>query len=395
MYGLKLGPRLGPGENDAKEALVLNRVLRWTSEGLECEADPRQAERLLSECGLEGAKSVATPGIRATSAEALDEQPLEARLVTPFRAAAARGNYLAQDRPDLQFSAKEICRNMSKPTDLAWGAMKRMCRFLGGTQRLVWKFRFQEASEVTIYSDTDWAGCPRTRKSTSGGCIMVGSHLLKSWSSTQSSVALSSGEAEFYGAVKAAGYGIAYQSLLQDLGVKMPVSVFSDSSAAIGIASRQGLGKLRHLDVHTLWLQQAVRSGRIALKKVLGTDNPADIFTKHQASRAELLDKVRMFDMEYRDGRAEAAPDLRREERPRAEMKDIDDSGDGIHLLPHLREDADREFPPIQAADDWESFDESCMHGFDFMKAHADRITQEIHDEVEKHGRRRKPVGET
>ena len=95
---------------------------------------------------------------------------------------------------------------------------------------------------------------------------MLGGHLIKSWSSTQSGVALSSGEAEFNGVVRGAGIGLGYQSLLKDLGQELPVRVWTDSSAAIGICSRQGLGKVRHLDTHTLWVQQAVRAGRIDLR---------------------------------------------------------------------------------------------------------------------------------
>ena len=219
---------------------------------------------------------------------------------------------------------------------------------------------------------------------------MVGSHLLKTWSSTQASVALSSGEAEFYGAVKAAGYGLAYQALLADLGIQMPVTCFSDSAAAIGIASRQGLGKLRHLDVHTLWLQQAVRSKRIALRKVLGTDNPADVFTKHLASREKMLDLARLYDLEYRAGRPDASPELRREDRPRAEMKDMESSGDAVCLLPHMQPDRDQKYPIIEPAEDWESFDESCMQGFDYLKAHADKVIEDVEREVDVYGRRRR-----
>ena len=79
------------------------------------------------------------------------------------------------------------------------------------------------------------------------------------------------------------------QSLLRDLGVEAPVRVWTDSSAAIGICSRQGLGKLRHIDTHTLWVQQAVRCKRIDLRKVDGETNPADIFTKHSLSRDRLI----------------------------------------------------------------------------------------------------------
>ena len=96
---------------------------------------------------------------------------------------------------------------------------------------------------------------------------MIGTHLIKCWSSTQTSVALSSGEAEYYGVVKAAGEGLGYQALVADFGLNLGLRVWTDSTAAVGVSSRQGLGKLRHLDTHTLWLQQAVRSKRLELRK--------------------------------------------------------------------------------------------------------------------------------
>ena len=109
---------------------------------------------------------------------------------------------------------------------------------------------------------------------------MQGSHLLKSWSSTQPLVSLSSAEAEYYGVVKAAATGLGYQALLQDLGVALPLRVWTDSSATIGICGRQGLGRVRHLATQTLWIQQRVRDGSFELWKVKGVENPADLFTK-------------------------------------------------------------------------------------------------------------------
>ena len=83
------------------------------------------------------------------------------------RGMAARANFLAADRPDIIFAAKEICRFMAKPTNVALSAMKRLGRYLKGHPRLVFKFDRQEADMVNVYSDTDWAGCPRTCKSSS------------------------------------------------------------------------------------------------------------------------------------------------------------------------------------------------------------------------------------
>ena len=199
--------------------------MHWCAGGIEYEADPRQCEKVLAELDLEDAKTLATPGARPTSTQVAEDEPLEQNKHTLFRALAARCNYLASDRPDCQFGAKEVCRFMAKPTTLSYTSLKRLGRYLAGRRRLVYRYPFQSAEHLDVYSDTDWAGCPRTRKSTSGGCVMLGQHCLKSWSSTQPSISLSSGEAEFYGLVKASGVGLGFQALLADLGCKLPCRV--------------------------------------------------------------------------------------------------------------------------------------------------------------------------
>ena len=331
-YEVTIQPRLGPGPEDSKEAIVLNRVIKWSKEGVSYEADPRQAEKLLIECNMDGVNPVSTPGVRASFQETETDAPLNPKLATPFRAAAARANYLAADRPDCQFAAKEICRWMSKPSEAAWAALKRLCRFLVGLPRLVYRYDFQEVNFVDVYTDTDWAGCPRTRKSTSGGCIMLNGHSIKTWSSTQTSVALSSGEAEFAGVVRGAGIGLGYCSLLADLGVSLPMRLWTDSSAAIGICSRQGLGKLRHLDTHTLWVQQAVRCRRFQLRKIPGESNPADLLTKHSQTRDRLNKLVRLQGCVYTGGRAESAALTRTE----GLQKDLGRNDPAMAILPSI-----------------------------------------------------------
>ena len=140
----------------------------------------------------------------------------------------------------------------------------------------------------------------------------MGQHLLKSWSSTQAMVSLSSGEAEFYGVTKAAGIGLGYQALLRDLGISMEIRVWTDSTATIGICGRQGLGKLRHIDTRSLWLQQRLREGGIELRKIRGEVNPADLFTKHLASEERVRSLCTLFGCRFTAGRAAGAPELRR-----------------------------------------------------------------------------------
>jgi hypothetical protein len=266
---------------------------------------------------LEGLKldgncnGAATPGLKPLIEQLTKDESLPTDAHTEFRGLAARANYLSADRIDLQFSAKEICRFMSSPTDTSMVALKRMGRYLLGHKRLVYTYPWQTADGIEVYSDTDWSGCPRTRRSTSGGCVMIGRHVIRTWSSTQPSVTLSSGEAEFYGLVKAAGAGLGHQSIMSDFGLKVPVSVWTDSSAAIGISTRCGLGRLRHLETHTLWVQEKVRTGAIQVQKVRGDVNPADLSTKHLPSSVKIAQLVKLFGCDRREGRSAAAPLLR------------------------------------------------------------------------------------
>ena len=139
---------------------MLNRVIRWTPGGLEYEPGPRQVERLVTECGLAGSNSVATPGVRMSHKDVEADELLEQRLNTVFRAAVARANYLAADRLDCQYAAKEICRHMASPCKSAWNALKRLCRYLVGLPRMVFKYPWQSAATIEVYTDTDFAGCP-------------------------------------------------------------------------------------------------------------------------------------------------------------------------------------------------------------------------------------------
>ena len=137
---------------------------------------------------------------------------------------------------------------------------------------------------------------------------MIGSHCIRTWSSTQPSVTPSSGEAELYGLAKASGAGLGHQSLLRGMGLDMPVCVWTDSSVALGISTRSGLGKLRHLETYTLWVQERFRTGADAVRKVVGEVSPADLFTKHLPSKDKIYQLTAVFGCEYREGRAETAP---------------------------------------------------------------------------------------
>ena len=214
--------------------------------------------------------------------EEADAVPLRGEEVSKYRALAARANYLAQDRPDLQFAAKEVCRGMAQPTAGHLSALRRLGRFLVFSPRVVWYFPWQSvAKTLSAYSDSDWAGCRRTARSTSGGVLMRGQHCLRTYSGTQKCVTLSSGEAELMAVVKASSEAIGLAQLAKGWGMSLEVELFVDSSAALAVTARKGNGKLRHVKVGHLWIQEVAEREEISYRKVAGEVNPADLLTKH------------------------------------------------------------------------------------------------------------------
>jgi hypothetical protein len=105
--------------------------------------------------------------------------------------------------------------------------------------------------------------------------------VVKTWSRTQKAVALSSGEAEVIALVSGVSEAIGVQRMLEAWGVKCGIVGLCDSTAAMGIVERKGVGRLRHLDVGMMWIQDMRADGGLNVKQVKGTENPADQLTKY------------------------------------------------------------------------------------------------------------------
>lgn len=269
-----------------QELRILNRIVRRTEHGYEWEVDQRHAELIASGAGLSASsKPMACPGRKLSSAgREAGAEVLDEKQASDFRAQVARANFMAIDRPDAAFAIKELCRCMSSPCKADAEALKRLARYLLGVPWLVIHFPWQDdPGEVVVFTNSDWAGCPRTRRSTSGGVLMRGCHLLRHWCTTQPTVALSSAEAELVSIVRGSSEGIGMRGLMEDLGFTCRVKTLTDAQAAIGICKRSGVGRVRHLDTR-LWVQVKIRSGDIDIGSVLGSDNPSDLLAKHVLS---------------------------------------------------------------------------------------------------------------
>ena len=200
-YELKNRGRLGFGPKDVRKIGVLGRIIELTDNGITWQGDPRH-QKLLEEYFGMGQDT------KALSKNGYDEGPeqgeqSEVELTVEegraFRGLAARLSYMAQDNPALQFPAKEVCRAMANPTVKDFQKVKKVVRFAKGMGQVKFLYEWQseqEAREITVIVDSDWAGCKETRKSTSGGVLKVGRHVVRTLSSTQPTRATSSGEAE-------------------------------------------------------------------------------------------------------------------------------------------------------------------------------------------------------
>ena len=122
---------------------------------------------------------------------------------------------------------------------------------------------------------------------------MLGQHCLRAWSSTQSAIALSSAEAELYAMLDAALRGKGVRNTASEVGMAIsePLLLYTDSAAAKTFVSKRGLGDMRHLELRHLWLQREANGGQIAVGKVLGTENPADLLTKF-LSKQDIADRL-------------------------------------------------------------------------------------------------------
>ena len=211
----------------------------------------------------------------------VDDVLLNAEESQGYRSHTMRAGYLAQDRTDLQRTVRELAKGISKPTERHKQMLKRTVRYLRFAPRVRQRWAYQDKlTRIDVYCDTDHAGCIRTRKSTTGVVVMLGRSQLHSVCRGQAVIALSSGEAEYYGLVTGCSEGLGDQSLAKDFGILLKLHIWMDATAGAAIGSRRGLGRVKHVDTIFLWVQDLTSSGRITIGKKHTSENNADVLTK-------------------------------------------------------------------------------------------------------------------
>ena len=287
------------------EGKHLDRTIRWSPQGYEWESNSKHVEDIIKLCGLkQESKEAPTPITKATGKGRRDiDDDLEPHDVQTLRQAAGTGHYLSIDRPSLQFAMSVVMSGMSEPKVIHQLPARYVLQHPGET----WLFRYQADPKILyVCSDTDWAADDLTRKSVSCTVERYGSHMIDCSVAKQSLVALSSGEAEFYGIVRFVATSKQTSQILEQIGMQLDVTIASDSSAARGICTRTGSGKVRHFSIKELWIQEACRKKEFQLGSVDTLLNWADIGTKaHTSDRLTSL--LRQMPLRLEQGQTKQA----------------------------------------------------------------------------------------
>jgi hypothetical protein len=177
---------------------------------------------------------------------------------------------------------------MHAPRDSHLNLVKRILRYVKGTLDLGMHFSSSPTTSLTAYSDADWAGCPDTRRSTSGYCIYLGDNLI-SWSSKrQTTVSRSSAEAEYRAVAHAVAECCWVRQLLGEL--HHPLSsatvVFCDNVSTVYMASNPVQHhRTKHIEIDIHFVRKKVSLGQVRVLHVPSAHQYADIMTKGFSSQ--------------------------------------------------------------------------------------------------------------
>ena len=236
-------------------------------------------------------KSPLPSGILAV--EKSNDAALDPERCTLYRQAVGVLLYMQADEPASQFAIRLLSTYMSSPTQGAWSLLRHLVGYLTFTnghcicleakgigQGI--KVQTPGVNVIEGYSDSDWAGDRKSRKSVSAAAICVNGHFIYGASRTQKVISLSSAEAEFHSAVSCSIDCILVKAMFiflspQPTGVP---HVLIDNSAARAILQRSGVGRVRHLDAKLLWTQQKVKDGQLIINAVDTKWNVSDLGTK-------------------------------------------------------------------------------------------------------------------
>lgn len=191
--------------------------------------------------------------------------------------------YLTLTRPDISFSVHTLSKFMHRPTTAHMQAGKRILRYLAGSVNQGILLANESCARLSAYCDSDWGGCPNTRRSTSGYCILLGSSPISWKSKRQSVVARSTAEAEYRALAYTTCEVIWLKQLLRDLGMNLkdPTVLHCDNQAALAIVANPVLHeRTKHIEMDQHFVREKAQDGSINPIYIPSSKQLADVFTK-------------------------------------------------------------------------------------------------------------------
>ena len=180
--------------------------------------------------------------------------------------------HVQEDYYHSQVMIKELASELVEPSEGAMARLKHLVRFLKGrTHEVKEMYMTNDRFGIDVHVDSNWAGCLKTSKSTDCVVLDVCGYKMINSVKTQHPLAQSSGEAELGGVHRGAILGVHVQNIWNELFRQLlPITVFTDSAAGKVMATRRGVGRVRHLEVRRLYVQQLVNEGKVRLQKISG-----------------------------------------------------------------------------------------------------------------------------
>ncbi|GJU23555.1 ribonuclease H-like domain-containing protein [Tanacetum coccineum] len=202
---------------------------------------------------------------------------------TLYRSLAGGLQYLTFTRPDLSYAVQQVCLYMHDTREPHFSALKRILRYVQGTLELGLHLYASATTSLVRYTDADWAGCPSTRRSTSGYCVFLGDNLL-SWSAKrQHIISRSSAEAEYRGVANVVAETAWIRNLLRKLHSPLLTAtlVYCDNVSAVYMSANPVQHqRTKHIKIDIHFVCDMVKSGHVCVLHVPSRYQYADIFTK-------------------------------------------------------------------------------------------------------------------